>query len=84
MMYKEITVKKGRKKHRCGLCHDYILTTESHIKIATVQDGDFHSWREHYKCKEIKEEMCGDCEYNSDCQSSLEECFDEYVRKENI
>ena len=80
-MYQETIIKKPRKTHLCGMCHKPI--TNKHFKIVSVCNSDFYSWREHIKCHDMRIKMCRECDYASDCQSSLEECFYEKLTINN-
>jgi len=78
-MYKEILVKNPRNVYQCEYCCSVI--EGEHIKIALVQDNDFHSFRVHPECLEGQRDMCNICEYRNDCQTSVSECFYEKYRR---
>ena len=71
--YRISTVKNPRKQHTCNMCNNPI--TGKHIYIATVQEGIFYSLRIHEECKIRMDTMCSHCEFSSDCQDSVEECY---------
>lgn len=79
--YNKRIVKKPRKTYRCELCLKDI--TGEHYYVSTAQDGVFYYGRQHIECEEIMSGYCSDCDYSSDCESSVEECFYERPRQES-
>lgn len=80
-MYCETEIKKPRNIYQCTYCCTPIEGV--HTKIVQVQNGDFFSDRAHNECVKACDKMCGRCEYQYDCQSSVTECFlNTYVNKE--
>ena len=80
-MYKETKVTKPRNVYQCEMCCTPI--EGEHTKVARVYNGDFFSYRVHNECNEACDDMCGACEYQYDCDSSITECFlNTYVNKE--
>ena len=73
--FKKRLVKKPKKTYKCYLCGLDITT--KHYYISTLADGDFLYYRTHIGCCEMAEQMCSDCIYSDDCQSSICECYDE-------
>jgi len=71
--YRESVVTKPRKIYICYLCDR--LITGKHLYISCKQDGEFYYDRAHFKCHKKQHARCIDCEYNDDCQVSIEQCF---------
>jgi len=73
-------VEKPRKQHICYACGKKI--DGRHIYSVSVIDGDFYYGRFHFECDARIDKMCGECEYNDPCETSLQECFFEnYINK---
>jgi hypothetical protein len=73
-------IKKPRKQYNCELCGSKIVG--EHYYIACVQDGSFFADRYHSKCYDAIESHCIERGCGSgECEGSLNNCFDEYLRK---
>ena len=68
-------INKPSKPHHCYLCNGDIAG--GHIKVSGFYDGRFFNNRVHKECEEAAMSMCSECEFNSDCQNDLRECFAE-------
>jgi len=62
---------KARKKHKCYHCRNIIEIGEEYIKIASVYQGDFSTYKSHKLCQDLLEKVLDlDNEYEYDCDTA--------------
>jgi hypothetical protein len=71
--YRERIVKNPTKEHTCFFCREPIVG--EHYYISLSLDMVFYAYRAHTKCNKLSYKMCSECDWQSGCMQSVEDCF---------
>ena len=71
--FRERIVQTPRRVYKCYLCG--CLIAGKHMYVSASDDYEFHYCRCHISCNEKMVNICSNCDYHSECETDVRECF---------